>query len=62
VRSSLAGVNFAGALLDDADLRGTDLRDIQWRSLKSVKGANIADVKNAPAGFVEWARANGALE
>jgi hypothetical protein len=62
VGSSLMGVNFAGALLDGTDLRGTDLRDIQWRSVKSVKGANIANVKNAPAGFVEWARANGALE
>lgn len=62
VGSSLAGVNFAGALLDGADLRGSDLKDVQWRSVKSVKGANIANVKNAPVGFDAWARANGASD
>jgi hypothetical protein len=27
-----------------------------------VNGANIAGVKNAPAGFVAWAGKNGAVE
>jgi hypothetical protein len=62
VGSDLAGANLAGALLDSADLRSTDLKDIQWQSIKSVKGANIANVRNAPPGFEQWAMANGALD
>jgi len=60
--SSLAGVDFSGAALDDADLRAADLRDIQWQHVKSIKGANVAGVKNAPAGFADWALKNGAID
>jgi uncharacterized protein YjbI with pentapeptide repeats len=60
--SSLVGADLSGSSLDDADLRGADLRDAAWQRLKSVKGANIAGVKNAPEGFVEWALKNGALD
>ncbi len=60
--SSLAGVDLSDASLDDADLRGADLRDIEWQQLKSVKRTNIAGAKNAPAGFVEWAVKNGAVD
>ena len=60
--SSLAGADLSEASLDDADLRGTDLKDAQWQHTKSIKGANIAGVKNAPPGFVAWALANGAIE
>ncbi len=59
--TSLVGADFSGASLDDADLRGADLRDVTWQQVKSVKGANVAGVKNAPAGFVEWALKNGAI-
>jgi len=60
--ASLAGADLTGARLDDADLRGADLRDAKWQQVKSVKGANVAGVRNAPEGFVEWALKNGAVE
>jgi len=60
--SRLAGVDLTGAALDDADLRGADLRGAVWRQVKSIKGANIAGLENAPAGFVAWAEQNGAVE
>lgn len=60
--SSMAGADLSGADLEESDLRSADLRDIQWRNLKSVKMANVAGVKNAPAGFVEWALKNGAVD
>ncbi len=60
--ASLAGADLSGAALDDADLRHTDLEGAKWGHLKSAKGANIASVRNAPAGFVDWALKNGAVE
>jgi hypothetical protein len=60
--SSLVAVDLSGASLDDADLRGADLKDLRWQQVKSVKGANVAEVKNAPPGFVEWALKNGAVD
>jgi hypothetical protein len=59
--SSLVGADLSGAVLDDADLRSADLRDIQWQHLKSVTTANVAGVRNAPSGFIEWALAHGAV-
>jgi uncharacterized protein YjbI with pentapeptide repeats len=63
----LWGSNLSGARLGDADISGADLsfadlRNIEWKQLKNVKGANIAAVKNAPEGFVEWALKNGAVQ
>ena len=63
----LWGSNLAGARLDDADISGADLRfanlrNIEWKQLKNVATANIAGVKNAPEGFVEWALKNGAVQ
>ena len=60
--SDLAGARFDDADLTDADLRFADLRDIQWTKLTKVTTANIAGVKNPPAGFVEWALKNGAVD
>ena len=60
--ADLSGVDFSGARLDDADLRGADIKDIQWQHLASIKGANVASIKNAPPGFVAWALANGAID
>ncbi|MGA9669226.1 MAG: pentapeptide repeat-containing protein [Terracidiphilus sp.] len=59
--SSLVSANLLGASLDGADMRGADLQDIQWQHLKSIDGANLAGVKNAPAGFMSWALAHGAI-
>jgi hypothetical protein len=60
--SSLAGADFSGAVLDNADLRSADLSNAQWRNLLSIMRANIAGVRNAPPGFVEWAIKNGAID
>jgi Pentapeptide repeats (8 copies) len=63
----LWGSDLVGAKLDDADISGADLRfadlrNMQWKQLKKVTTANIAGVKNAPEGFVEWALKNGAVQ
>lgn len=60
--ASLVGTGLSGANLDDADMRDADLKDLQWQKIKSVKGANIAGVKNAPAGFIDWVLKNGAVQ
>ena len=60
--SSLAGADLSGAILADCDLSEADLREMAWQHLKSLKGANIRGVKNAPEGFAAWAKGNGAIE
>lgn len=62
VGSNVAGADFTGAVLDDADLRWANLNAIRWRQLKSINAANIAGVRSAPQGFVEWALKNGAVD
>lgn len=54
--AALAGVNFKGA-----DLRDTNLAGVKWQGVRSVEKANLAGVKNAPAGFINWAKTNGAV-
>jgi len=53
-------VDFSGATLASADLPNADLRGINWKHIISVKGANIAGIRNAPEGFVAWTLKNGA--
>jgi hypothetical protein len=60
--SSLAGADLSGTVLDDADLRKADLMDVQWQEIKSIKGANIAGLRNPPEGFKAWAIAHGAVD
>lgn len=60
--ASLVGTDLSGASLADADLRNTDLLNAQWQQIKTIKGANIARVRNAPAGFTAWALQNGAVD
>ncbi|WP_348265047.1 pentapeptide repeat-containing protein [Telmatobacter sp. DSM 110680] len=65
--SDLVGSNLSGAKLDGADLTSSDLRyadleSIDWQHIAAIKGANIAGVKNPPAGFRDWALKNGAIE
>ena len=59
--SSLVAADLSGAALDDADLRSANLQDMEWQHVKSIKQANVAGVKNAPPGFVDWALRNGAV-
>lgn len=62
VGSDLMGANLNQADLASADLRAVNLSGVQWKEIRSIKSANIAGVKAAPEGFVEWALKNGAVE
>lgn len=63
VGASLARADVAGISLQRADLRGVDLSQIKnWRQIKAISQANIFDIKNAPDGFVNWAKKMGAVE
>jgi len=59
--ANLSGANLAGATLDDAELGNTDLSNIRWQQIKSIKGASLEQVRNAPAGFLQWAMQHGAV-
>jgi Pentapeptide repeats (8 copies) len=58
----LAGSHLDSANLSDADLHGADLSGIAWQQIAAIHGANIAGVRNAPAGFTAWALKNGATQ
>ena len=60
--SDLAGARLDSADLSSADLRNANLRDVAWQKIASIKSANIANIKNAPQGFRDWALKNGAIE
>jgi hypothetical protein len=60
--ADLTGADLSGADFADADLHSSDFRDAQWKSIKSMKRANIFGVKNAPDGFVAWALQHGAVQ
>ncbi len=57
----LNGAVLDGATLDAADLGNTDLGDLKWQKIRSLKGTNIARVRNAPDGFIQWAKQHGAV-
>jgi uncharacterized protein YjbI with pentapeptide repeats len=60
--ADLSGADLSGADLSGADLSGAELQDIEdWKRIRSIDGANIHDVKNAPVGFVAWAEERGAV-
>ena len=65
--SDLVGADLEDAKLDGVDLSSSDLRsanlkNIQWHQIKSVQGANIAGIHDAPNGFAQWALAHGAIQ
>jgi hypothetical protein len=63
VGASLAGADLARVSLERADLREVDLDRVRnWQAIKAVGKANIFGVRNAPEGFVIWARKMGAIE
>jgi len=61
VGAILNGANLTAANLKNADLRNTDLTGIAWRNIKTIDSVNLYGARNAPAGFLEWARAHGAI-
>ncbi|KAA6458622.1 pentapeptide repeat-containing protein [Acidobacteria bacterium AB60] len=60
--ADLEGADLSGAMLNGADLRHANLANIRWQQIRGIRDANIAGVTGAPAGFLDWARANGAIE
>ncbi|MGA8090188.1 MAG: pentapeptide repeat-containing protein [Terracidiphilus sp.] len=62
VGTRLDDAKLDGADLSSADLRNADLQSIAWQQIATIQSANIAGVKNAPAGFRAWALKNGAIE
>jgi hypothetical protein len=60
--ADLRDADLSGATLDGADLQHANLENARWQHVKSIKGASIGGIANAPAGFVEWAMANGAVD
>ena len=60
--SDLAGARLDGADLSAADLRSADLKNIEWKHLAAIRMANIAQIRNAPDGFIVWALQNGAIQ
>lgn len=60
VGSNLSGADLAQADLSGADLRSANLSSVKWKEISSIKSANIAGVKGAPEGFIQWALQNGA--
>lgn len=63
VGADLSHADLGGAVLDRADLQNANLEHLRnWRAIKSLDKANILAVRNAPPGFVEWAKKRGAIE
>ena len=60
--ASFTRTDLAGAELDNADLRLTSLKDTRWKEIRSISGANLYGLRDAPAGFVEWATRHGAVQ
>jgi uncharacterized protein YjbI with pentapeptide repeats len=58
--ANLRNANLDGAVLDTADLGKTDLQNVRWQKIKSLKGADVRQVRNPPDGFLRWAAAHGA--
>jgi hypothetical protein len=60
--ADLSDADFTGVYLTDADLNNANLANLRWSNIKDLKNANIYGVKNAPDGFVAWAKQHGAVE
>jgi Pentapeptide repeats (8 copies) len=60
--ADLTGADLSGATLTNADLSNASLSNVKWRDLGSVENANIYGVKDAPDGFVTWAKQHGAVQ
>jgi len=59
--ANFTGADLSGTTLDGADLGNTDLSNLKWENIKSLKGASLQQVRNAPRGFLDWASAHGAV-
>lgn len=60
--ADFARADLTGAAFDNADLRLASLKDSHWNEIRSISGANVYGLHDAPAGFVEWATKHGAVQ
>jgi hypothetical protein len=60
--ADLTDADLSGATLTNADLRNTNLSNLHWHDISNLKNANLFGVRNAPEGFLAWAKQHGALE
>ena len=61
--ATLRNANLSEAAFDEADLTGADLTGVtNWKSITHFQAANIHGVRNAPDGFVDWAKQHGAVD
>ena len=60
--ADLSEADLTGVTLDNADLRFTVFKSTKWNHIRSIKGANLYGVKDAPDGFLEWALHRGAVQ
>jgi hypothetical protein len=68
--ADLNGADLSGADLEDVFLSGVDLRGanlagvLHWQDIHDgdLSKTDIAGVRNAPDGFVDWAKKHGAVE
>jgi Pentapeptide repeats (8 copies) len=59
--ADLSGADLAGATLADADLSNATLSNLRWQHIRSLTNANVFGVKDAPEGFLAWAKQHGAV-
>ena len=60
--ANLSDCDLSGTTLDGADLRFATITNLGWQHILSIKRANLFGVRNAPAGFLEWATRHGAVQ
>jgi hypothetical protein len=59
--ANLSGADLSDAAIDNADLGSANLANLKWQKIKSIKGASLQHARNAPEGFLQWAREHGAI-
>ena len=60
--ADLSEADLSGTVLDNTDLRLVTLNHTAWNHIRSIKGANVYGIQNAPQGFLEWAIKHGAVQ
>lgn len=60
--ANLSNSDLSGTTLDGTDLRFVTITNLGWKHILSIKRANLFGVRNAPAGFLEWATQHGAVQ
>jgi uncharacterized protein YjbI with pentapeptide repeats len=59
--ADLSDADLERANLARADLRNANFHDVRWQKIATVKKANVFGIRNAPSGFLDWAKQNGAV-